>query len=431
MTEDKNALSRKLPNWLRYWPGVAPEVTAARTSQGAFSSRKPTSRERMSDFINETFYGGGGVGSEGTKYADRLTNLLDLTPVGMLNQAYDTGRALGEGRFKDAAISSGLTLLPALRKTPTGLFNPIPKPMRDVLDDFPNGAKLDDEGDVTHDMEGRVFDAPYRVGRTRLDAPDRALSPIDIQRVGEYAIEGPINKNSSDYFDSGTLGEAWTFAGKPGYVHILDSLPKADADIVTAHEVGHVIDQLAGEIPTDGLEDELNFVYSALQTGKERKYLQSRPEDFGYSALDAPREKMAEAIRAYMVDPNYLKTVASKTAKRIRQWVNSHPELSKIIQFNTIAAGGVLGLGTMGGSEDSEAHEMRQEKNPQSDILKGAYSSFGPATKATSNLAQIAQILLRHGLAPQMPATGRYGPIVRALMNLPTGKPWKPSLPRH
>jgi hypothetical protein len=51
---------------------------------------------------------------------------------------------------------------------------------------------------------------------------------------------------------------------------------------------------------------------------------------------------MAEAIRAYMVDPNYLKTVAPKVAAAIREAVNSHPTLSKIIQFNSLAA--MMGL---------------------------------------------------------------------------------------
>jgi hypothetical protein len=46
---------------------------------------------------------------------------------------------------------------------------------------------------------------------------------------------------------------------------------------------------------------------------------------------------MGEAIRAYLADPNYLKTVAPKTAARIREAVNTHPTLSKIIQFNAIA----------------------------------------------------------------------------------------------
>jgi hypothetical protein len=42
-------------------------------------------------------------------------------------------------------------------------------------------------------------------------------------------------------------------------------------------------------------------------------------------------------IRAYLADPNYLKTVAPKTAAAVREAVNSHPVLSKIIQFNTMA----------------------------------------------------------------------------------------------
>jgi len=48
-----------------------------------------------------------------------------------------------------------------------------------------------------------------------------------------------------------------------------------------------------------------------------------------------PREYMAEAIRAYMVDPNYIKTVAPQTAARIRQYVNSEPRLNHVIQFNS------------------------------------------------------------------------------------------------
>src|SRR6185369_14545045 len=124
--------------------------------------------------------------------------------------------------------------------------------------------------------------------------------------------------------------------GRPTRIEILDSLPKAKSDIATAHEVAHVVDALAGQIPTKGLERELDFNYSALRTGEERKFFQSTPQDFGYAdphLID--RERIAEAIRAYMVDPNYLKTVAPKTAARIRDYVYKSPELSKIIQFNT------------------------------------------------------------------------------------------------
>jgi hypothetical protein len=47
-----------------------------------------------------------------------------------------------------------------------------------------------------------------------------------------------------------------------------------------------------------------------------------------------PRDLWAEAIRASMTDPNYLKSVAPKTAARIRAAVNANPQLAPIIQFN-------------------------------------------------------------------------------------------------
>ncbi len=43
---------------------------------------------------------------------------------------------------------------------------------------------------------------------------------------------------------------------------------------------------------------------------------------------------MAEAIRAYLQDPNYLKTVAPNVAARIRGAINTTPDLNSIIQFN-------------------------------------------------------------------------------------------------
>ena len=64
------------------------------------------------------------------------------------------------------------------------------------------------------------------------------------------------------------------------------------------------------------------------------------PEYRGYPPGEIPHELMAEAVRAYMTNPNYLKTVAPKTAAAIRAVVNSNPRLSKTIQFNTV--GGML-----------------------------------------------------------------------------------------
>ena len=41
-------------------------------------------------------------------------------------------------------------------------------------------------------------------------------------------------------------------------------------DRVSAHEIGHVVDQVAGEIPVIGLNTELRQLYNTLQSGTER-----------------------------------------------------------------------------------------------------------------------------------------------------------------
>jgi hypothetical protein len=117
------------------------------------------------------------------------------------------------------------------------------------------------------------------------------------------------------------------------------------ATMIHAHELGHVIDQTVGHIPTTGLASELKGVYNSLNNpNRMRGDLDAAPwgkpmtpQVLGYRGDEIPREYMVEAIRAYMADPNYLKTVAPKTAAAIREAVNSHAILSRIIQFNAMA----------------------------------------------------------------------------------------------
>lgn len=320
--------------------------------------------------------------------AENLKDTVITDPVG---SALDVIGIAGGG--------AGLLRRPLakLARSPVnGLFNPKPKPQRPLVKDYPDGAELNEAGYITKDIEGRPLHSSYVAGRTRADIPDEGLTPLDIESVGGMGIEGPIDKVPANQLRPGSLGRTHVSHGRPTKVEILDSLPKAKKDIATAHEVGHVIDALAGQIPVKGLERELDFNYSALRTGEERKSFFSRPQDFGYKNPHlADRERVAEAIRAYMVDPNYLKTVAPNTAARIREYVNSHPELSKIIQFNSIAAGGTLGLGMAGQSENSQAAGQLARHD---------------------GLNQITQALLRRGISAQAPKTSAHQDIVRALM---------------
>jgi hypothetical protein len=116
-------------------------------------------------------------------------------------------------------------------------------------------------------------------------------------------------------------------------------------------------------IPQQGIKKELGYVYNDLNNpylaGARATGFEPDPSfspslrgfsraDQGYSAKNAPPELMAEAIRAYMTD---LKTVAPKTAAAIRDAINSHHWLSKIIQFNRVA--GLPSLPFLRKSEDA------------------------------------------------------------------------------
>ena len=353
------------------------ENTPPPASMGFVRARTPTSRERMFDLVNRALYGDGGIGSEGNRHTKRLTDFLDFTPIGTLHQAYDTGKAIGEGRLNDAAQSSGVAYLPALRKSPiNGLFNPKPKRQRHFSEDYPNGAEVNEDGELKTDIEGRPLQAPYIAGRVWPDEPDHALRPIDIQRIGEHSTRANVEKVPASRLGQGNFGETHLFLGLPWRIQVLDSLPKDKMDIAMAHEVGHAIDALSDQIPTKGLEDELDFNYSALRTNEERKFALSRPQDFGYKGEMVERERMAEAVRAYMVDPNYLKTVAPKTAARIRQFVADSPDLTNIIQFNGLAAGGALAGAAAGQSNNAEAGEG--PANHRKDRLSHSSCITGP-----------------------------------------------------
>jgi hypothetical protein len=85
--------------------------------------------------------------------------------------------------------------------------------------------------------------------------------------------------------------------------------------------------------PLDRLEPKLEGIYSTLKEGKEGLQPPKLPQDYGYPKSDAPYEIVAEFLRAYLTDPNYVKTVAPDAAAVARAMVNSHPELSRARAF--------------------------------------------------------------------------------------------------
>jgi hypothetical protein len=62
-------------------------------------------------------------------------------------------------------------------------------------------------------------------------------------------------------------------------------------------------------------------------------YLVGPPTDHYDTPEKVFEELVAESVRAYLLDPNFIKTVAPDLAAAIREVVNSHPELSRFIHL--------------------------------------------------------------------------------------------------
>ena len=468
-----DGLSKKLPSWTSdiEWPTAIPEKDRLRLKpEPVLESYLPTSRDRLL-YALARFYGGDAKGEKGSARANETMNFLDWTPVGALNDSYDVGRMIGEGQFGNAALAETLAILPGhseylVKKIRQGLpgeslfgfrskpkshltqgnpdgithkaedyeiYNPPDKPQRPFNSDYSNPANAvsDASGKLLKDRDGRDLTAKNVIGRQTVGGPDVGATPEIVESVAEDISGNKISTVPRQTIDD-AHGISWfdPKSGKPEKIEIADDLPQPQKDMVIAHEAAHFIEETAGQIPTNGLDNELRFIYNTTATGKENVHPIIGPEKMGYTGDDIQRELMTEAVRTYMANPNWIKTMAPRTAARIREWVNTHPELSKLIQFNSVAAGaGGLFLGEQ--SKESEAREMPREKHhQQSNMLKGPYSIFGPpipfefvneATRAGSyGLRQIADALIRRGIVPPTRSNGEFRSLARALMDVQT-----------
>ena len=231
------------------------------------------------------------------------------------------------------------------------MYNPPSTPQRPFEADYPSGAPADAEGNLTRDIEGRPLVAPRIVGRRVVGGGDEALSPAELVATGTSILGKAPQSVAAGALPRGSVGVYRRLPGVDSPVRsisILRTLDEESANRVLGHELGHAIDQLSGDsfldgIPAQGVKKELGQVYHDLNDATWRRgtdtptRLQTSPAAFGYRPADFVPEYMAEAIRAYMADPNYMKTVAPKTAARIREYVNSNPRLNQHIQFNSIA----------------------------------------------------------------------------------------------
>lgn len=330
------------------------EQTWRDTLAGLMMGDLRASPERAS--LVEGLLGSRGIGSAGM-------SALDFTPagaiLGMQESAHNGDKigmamngvgllAMGAPVAKAAAKAVAKAMAPEAASLPeilasrtASLYNPPTKSPRPFAADYPNGATTNGAGRLTHDMDGRPLTARYVVGRTEAGGGDVALPREAYDAIAEAATGSPVTQvapgvriGRNDY--GGVPVNRYTRA--PEAVLVSNKTPASSLDKVTAHEIGHVIDQISGELPTTGVMNELKGVYNTLNTGRERERNLMGPQHVGYEGADVPRELWAEFIRAYMADPNYAKTVAPKSAAALREAVSANPRLNKTVQFNSVGA---------------------------------------------------------------------------------------------
>jgi hypothetical protein len=226
--------------------------------------------------------------------------------------------------------------------------------------DYRKGARTDATGRLTHDPEGWKLEGTYVVGRNVLGGKDVAL-PVERLIALAEALTGskPVFRSPKEMGNA--AGWIRFERGESPVIELRNDLSPEDIHRVLAHEIGHAIDKLAGQIPARGLLPELRRIYNTGNNSKralgghdaDPHAVPYTPLDRGYGGPSVYREYIAEAIRAYLLNPNYIKSIAPETAARIRQHVNATPYLQGKIQFNSVPG---LGLTPLLWAEDDRAN---------------------------------------------------------------------------
>lgn len=319
------------------------------------------------DAVAETFNPGLGIVRQQYPGAypsltDRLDNLMGKTP-GLLGAAmgepiatpYDEGALLTDiaSLLMPAGWLRKVGNLPSSRASRNVKMGaPEPRPQRPFEHDYPSTSGTPGSP-LQFDIEGRPLTAPTVVGRTHWDAPDNLLEQAQSDRVASalgattrVATGRELGKDIGRY-KSGSDSQG----NRTREILIRKGLDPETTGRVQRHELGHLIEDLVygKQIEAKGLQSELTQVYDELnRQGRFNAGRPWSPAQEGYKGDDIAREYMAEALRAYMADPNYLKSVAPKTAAAIREAVNANQNLNRVIQFNQMGGAGV-GLGATGG----------------------------------------------------------------------------------
>jgi hypothetical protein len=278
-------------------------------------------------------------------------------------------------------LRGGGTGAPRLEGKAAAMYEPPSTPPRPIeadypLDRWPYGPPVNTQGRLTHDVDGRpIAPTAIIVGRASPTASDRPLAPSKYGAITKALIGSTptgVPGLRVPGLGPGRLGDYYAIKDALGQIQkkiAFDStLPPPEKNLVLSHEMGHMIDDLSGTIdpfagtkyagmiktnPRRPISREAYALYNDLnhptlndirtrfpqESWRPQDYIALQgfsPTDKGYSRREVGPELMAEARRAYLTDPNYIKTVAPNAAAAIRDAWNSNPRLASFLHFNSL-----------------------------------------------------------------------------------------------
>lgn len=232
-----------------------------------------------------------------------------------------------------------------MNRTNEAGYAPPDMPQRAFTDDYRGTTQGLDGSPLKTDIEGRPLTAKFVAGRRRAGENDVGLTPSEVAEIAQSI--GDVKFVSRKELPTRAVG---SFLPTLNEIKIAADLSPQQLGIALSHELGHgIAESVKSPIKIDAPVS-ARKVYHDLRTGDTSVQMPGRfhsPEFDGYRKGEVPGELIAEMLRAYMMDPNYMKTVAPKGAAAIRESINADPWLSKIIQFNALPPV-ALGAGALG-----------------------------------------------------------------------------------
>jgi hypothetical protein len=132
--------------------------------------------------------------------------------------------------------------------------------------DYPNVlGRHDAAGNLTRDIDGNPLEVGGRiVGRSVVGGADEAVPAAEFDAIAKAGTG-----RDTQIVAPGSEGLGWNvgavpydrYTQLPRRVILSNKLNPADVPGVYGHEIGHVIEQLVGELPAEGLTRELKVLY--------------------------------------------------------------------------------------------------------------------------------------------------------------------------